>query len=137
MSELRENLAERIRALSLPEAVVRIAVDGGETVSPALRFRAQSVWHDPAQAVMRQSSEELVPLWSCGTTHAFAGQNRYLIWNPESDEPDAVFDDFAGLVRNLLTDLYEDEEDDEERSRLAHLLLAEVDVAAVLVPEER
>lgn len=105
MSESRESLAERIRALSLPEAVVRIAVDGGERVSPALWFRAQSVRHDPAQAVMRQTSEELVPLRSCGTTHAFADQNRYLIWNPESDEPDAVFDDFAGLVRDLLTDL--------------------------------
>lgn len=130
-------LAERIRERGLPETVVRIATDGGETVSPALFYRAESVHHDPAEAVMSSTAEDLVPLWSCGIEHAFAGRDRYLIWDPESDEPRAVFETFAQLVRELLTDLWEDEEDDEERARIAHLLLPPDEAAAALVPLER
>lgn len=137
MSESEESLSDRIRALGLPETVVRIALEGGEAVSPALWYRAQSVWPDPAEAVMRETAEELVPLWSCDITHAFAGQGRFLILSPESDEPHEIFETFAGLVRNLLTELYEDEEDDGERSRIAHLLLPANDAVSALIPEER
>ncbi|NHB85497.1 hypothetical protein G7085_15120 [Tessaracoccus sp. HDW20] len=49
----------------------------------------------------------------------------------------SVFSDFADLVRDLLTDLYEDEEDEAERERVAHLLLPADEAAAALVPEER
>ena len=137
MDELRERSSRQIRALGLPEAVVRIALDGGEAVSSALSYRAQSVWAAPAEAVMNGTSEELFPLWSCGTTHAFAGQDRYLLWSPETAQPYAVFDSFAKLVRELLTELYEDEVDEDERVRIARLLLREADVAAALVPVAR
>ena len=60
MSESRESLAERIRALSLPEAVARIAVDGGETVSPALWFRAQSVRQDEEVFLARVTGSEVL-----------------------------------------------------------------------------
>lgn len=131
------DLVARIRERGLPDVVARIATQGGESVSPALFYRAESVWPETAEAVMSGTTEDLVPLWSCGTTHAFAGQGRFLVWSAESDEPYAVFGTFAELVRDLLTDLDEDEEDDDERSRIAHLLLPPDDAAAALVPLER
>lgn len=131
------DLAARIRKLGLPEAVARIATEGGESVSPALFYRADAVFREPAEEIQRGTAEDLVPLWSCGTQHAFAGQGRYLIWRPESDEPDAVFATFAELVRELLTDLWEDEEDEGERSRVAHLLLPHDEAIAALAPRER
>lgn len=140
MGETQENLAERIRARGLPEIVVRIALEGGEAVSPVLDYRARAVWPEVAEAVMDQTDEDLVPLWVCDTTHAFAGEGRYLFWSPEADEPWDVYDTFAGLVRTLLTDLYEDDDEDEqveERERVAHLLLPPDQAAEALVPEER
>jgi len=131
------NLAARLRQRGLPDVVARIATEGGASVSPALFYRAESVFLDPAEEVMRGTAEDLVPLWSCGTEHAFAGQGRYLIWGPESTEPSAVFETFADLVRELLTDLWEDEEDEDERSRIAHLLLSPEDATSALVPLER
>lgn len=131
------DLAARIRNLGLPEVVGRIATEGGESVSPALFYRADAVFHDPAEEVMSSTGEDLVPLWLCGTEHAFAGRGRYLIWGPESDEPTAVFTTFSGLVRELLTDLWEDEEAEDERTRIAHLLLPSDEAASALVPLER
>jgi len=131
------DLVARIRERGLPDIVTRIATEGGEAISPALFHRAEAVWWEPALAVKSCTAEDLVPLWSCGTTHAFAGQDRFVMWSAESDEPYAVFDSFAELVRDLLTDLYEDEEDDDERSRIAHLLLSPNDAASALVPFER
>jgi len=40
-------------------------------------------------------------------------------------------------VRSLLTDLWEDEADDEHRSEIARLLLPEDETVAALLPEER
>lgn len=131
------DLVARIRSLGLPDVVARIATEGGASVSPALFYRAGAVFQGPAEEVMNRATEGLVPLWSCGTEHAFAGRGRYLIWGPESDEPSAVFASFAELVRDLLTDLWEDEEDDDERARLARLLLPRDEAAAALVPLER
>ena len=131
------DLVARIRERGLPDVVARIATEGGEAVSPALFYRAEPVWPDTAEAVMSGTNEDLVPLWSCDTTHAFAGRGRYLMWSAESDEPYEVFDTFAELVRDLLTDLFEDDEDDDERSRIAHMLLPPDDAVAALVPLER
>lgn len=131
------DLVARIRERGLPDVVARIATEGGEAVSPALFYRAAAVWPETAEAVMSGTAEDLVPLWSRDTTHAFAGPGRFIVWSAESDEPYAVFDTFAELVRDLLTDLYEDEEDDDERSRIAHMLLPPDDAAAALVPLER
>ena len=131
------DLIVRIGQRGLPDVVARIATEGGEAISPALSYRATSVWPETAEAVMDGTSEDLVPLWSCDTTHAFAARDRFLIWSAECEEPYAVFDTFAELVRDLLTDLYEDEEDDDERSRIAHLLLPQDDAVASLVPLER
>lgn len=133
----KTELAERIRGRGLPDVVARIATEGGETVSPALSYRAEAVFRDPAETVMTGTAEDLVPLWSCGATHAFAGRGRYLMWSPEDDGPSAVFETFAQLVRELLTDLWEDEADDAERARIAHLLLPASDAAAALVPAQR
>lgn len=69
-----------------------IATGSGGSVSPALIDRAESVFHSAAAEVMSSTAEDLVPLWSCGTKHAFAGRDRYLIWGPESDEPEVVFE---------------------------------------------
>jgi len=131
------DLAARIRERGLPDVVACIATEGGESVSPALFYRAEAVFHGPADEVMSTTAEDLVPLWSCGTEHAFAGRDRYLIWGPESEEPSAIFATFVELVRELLTDLWEDEEDEGERSRIAHLLLPPDEAAAALVPLER
>lgn len=137
MVDPSSDLPGRIRALGLPDVVGRIAVDGGESVSPALWYRAKSVWPEVAEAAMGAVDEELVPLWACDTTHAFAGRGRYLLLAPEADEALSVFADFADLVRDLLTDLYEDEEDEAERERVAHLLLPAEEAEAALVPKER
>ena len=131
------DLVARIRERGLPEVVARIATEGGEAVSPALFYRAEAVWPETAEAVTSGRAEDLVPLWSCNTTHAFAGQGRFLLWSAESDEPYEVFGTFAELVQDLLTDLYEDDEDDEERSRIAHLLLPPDEAVGALVPLER
>lgn len=137
MDAASRDLTDRIVARGLPEVVARIAVDGGEAVHPALWFRAKPVWRATSEAVMGSTSEALVPLWASGTAHAFAGQGRFVIWDAESSEPDEVFDSFTELVRNLLTDLYEDEEDEAEISHIAHLLLPADEAAAALELEER
>ncbi|GAA4765735.1 hypothetical protein GCM10025784_11290 [Citricoccus nitrophenolicus] len=86
---------------------------------------------------MKAATEDLAPLWSCNLVNALAGRGRYLIWSPESDEPSGIFETFGRLVRELFTDRCEHEEDDDERSRIAHLLLSAADAAAALVPVGR
>ena len=79
-----------------------------------------------------------MPLWECGTVAVFsAGDGSFLQWDAEADEPWTLWSDFAGAVRDLLTDLWEDEADDSHRADVARLLLPEGDVAAALIPEER
>lgn len=86
---------------------------------------------------MKAPTEDLVPLWSCDLVHAFAGRGRFLIWSPESDVLSGIFETFGRLVRELFTDRCEHEEDDDERSRIAHMLLSAADAAAALVPAGR
>lgn len=47
-----------------------------------------------------------------------------------------VWPEFASAVRDLLTDLREDEADDQDRAVIARLLLPEDQVEAALAPEE-
>ncbi|MBY0687918.1 hypothetical protein [Microbacterium marinilacus] len=135
-------LAERIRARRLPEAVVQIATRGGAAVHPALGYRAADVWERPDgpawEIVAASGRQDLVPLWTCGTVAVFsAADGSFLQWDAEEDGPWAVWPDFAGAVRDLLTDLWEDDADDGDRAVIARLLLPEHEIAAALVPEER
>lgn len=93
----------------------------------------------PAWELVRASGRgDLVPLWTCGTASVFsASDGSFLQWSAEEDEPWTVWPDFVGAVRDLLTDLWEDEADDEDRAAIARLLLPEADVARALVPDER
>lgn len=137
-----DGLTERIRARGLPESVVAIATYGGAALHPALGYRAESVEpspRGPAWAVVLMSGRAgLVPLWTCGTTTVFsAADGTFLEWDAEEDEPWTLWPEFAGVVRSLLTDLWEDEIDDADRAEVARLLLPAENVAAALVPEER
>ncbi|MFI8595641.1 hypothetical protein ACIGCK_14570 [Microbacterium sp. NPDC078428] len=137
-----DDLALRIRARGLPEPVVTIATRGGMGLHPALDYRAESVEPSPdgpAWAVVAASGrEDLVPLWTCGTVSVFsAADGSFLEWDAEEDEPWTIWPDFARAVRSLLTDLWEDETDDEDRAAIARLLLPEDQTPAALTPEER
>jgi hypothetical protein len=79
-----------------------------------------------------------VPLWTCGTVTVFsAGNGSFVQWDAEEDEPWKTWPDFAGAVRDLLTDLWEDEVGDDDRAAIARLLLPEREIDAALIPEER
>jgi hypothetical protein len=126
----------------MPVSVVEIAIRGGAAVHPALGYRAESVSMSPdgpAWSIVRTSGgHDLVPLWTCGTVTVFSAANgSFLQWDAEEDEPWTVWPDFVGAVRDLLTDLWEDEAEDEDRAAIARLLLPEDDVSTALMPEER
>lgn len=142
VSNSTDDLTSRIRARGLPESVVTISTRGGAHLHPALEYRAESVepWPDgPAWAVVAASGrDDLVPLWTCGTVTVFsAADGSFLEWDAEEEDSWTVWPDFARAVRSLLTDLWEDEAEDEDRAAIASLLLPEGLVAAALVPEER
>lgn len=135
-------LAQRIAARGLPDAVGRIATQGGAAAHPALEYRAQEVWtppHGPAwQIVITSGRTDLLPLWTCGTVTVFsAGDGSFVQWDAEADEPWRIWPDFAGAARHLLTDLWEDEVDDGDRADIARLLVSEDEIDAALVPEDR
>lgn len=142
MADRFGDLAERIRARGLPEAVVDIATRGGAAVHPALEYRAEDVWQWPDgpawEIVAASGRKDLVPLWTCGTVAVFsAGDGSFLQWDAEENEPWAVWPNFAGAVRCLLTDLWEDDANDQDLAAIARLLLPRGDIDAVLTPEER
>lgn len=135
-------LAERIRDRGLPEAVVELATQGGAHVHPALWFRVESVSMStagPAWTIVNAyGGEDLVPLWTCGTVTVFsAADGTFLEWDAEEAEPWTVWSDFAEAVRELLTDLWEDEVSDQDRAAIARLLLPAGDIAAALTPVQR
>ncbi|MCT2587468.1 hypothetical protein [Actinophytocola gossypii] len=138
MEHAQPNPRARIHALGLPETVARVAVDGGDAVHPALSYRAEPIG-DPAWSVITESGRtDLTPLWACGTTTAFAcDDGTFLEWDAEEDEPWRTFPDFEGLVRSLLTDLYEDEEPEAARQEIARALLPGRPTDRVLRPEDR
>lgn len=136
------DLARRIRARGLPDSVVTIATRGGASLHPALGYRAGAVEprpDGPAWAVVAASGrDDLVPLWTRGTvTVLSAGDGTFLEWDAEEGEPWTVWPDFACVVRSLMTDLWEDEADEQDRAEVARLLLPEGLVAEALVPQER
>lgn len=135
-------LRRQIRARGLPDGVATIATDGGVGLHPVLEYRAQAVSPSddgPAWTVVTTAGKDgLVPLWTCGTTTVFsAADGTFLRWDAAENEPWETWPDFAGAVRHLLTDLWEDEENDDARAEVAHLLLPGGGAAAALVPEER
>ncbi|GAB2660486.1 hypothetical protein GCM10027068_45680 [Prescottella soli] len=132
-----EEHVARIRALGLPEAVVRIAVEGGATVHPVLQDLADSVWA-PAWSIVERHPD-LVPLWSSGTTSVLAAADGAVHrWSAEhSGEPLNSYPDFATAVRHLLTDLWELDKEDEDRQAVARLLLPPEQTEAALDPIER
>ncbi|WP_433611579.1 hypothetical protein [Prescottella agglutinans] len=132
-----EEHATRIRALGLPDAVVRIAVEGGATVHPVLRDLADSVWA-PAWSIV-EVRPDLVPLWSAGTATVLAAPDGTVHrWSAECPgEPLDSYPDFASAVRHLLTDLWELDREDDDRRAVAHLLLPPEQVEAALDPIER
>lgn len=73
-----EEHAARIRSLGLPEIVVRIALEGGETVHPALQDQADSVW--PSALSIFERHPELVLLWSSGTNAVLAATDGTVHW---------------------------------------------------------
>ena len=122
MSAIDEPLAATIRELELPPVIATIATEGGTAVHPALRYRAQSV--HPAAWSLVERSPGLVPLWSCGIDSAFADEDgTFLMWSAEDAGPSHRFPDYAGLVRSLLTELREDDEDEDDLRVIAGLLL--------------
>ncbi|MCP2636430.1 hypothetical protein K0817_007580 [Microbacterium sp. HD4P20] len=122
MSAIDEPLAATIRELALPAVIATIATEGGTAVHPALRFRAQSV--HPAAWSLVERSPGLVPLWSCGIDSAFAdADGTFVMWSVEEARPSHRFPDYAGLVRSLLTELREDDEDEDDLRVIAGLLL--------------
>lgn len=142
MEPRASDLADRIRARGLPEAVVDIATRGGAAVHAALGYRAEDVWQQPDgpawEVVATSGREDLVPLWTCGTVVVLsAADGSFLQWDAEEDAPWTAWPDFAGVVRDLLTDLWEDEIDDEDRAEVARLLLPEDEIYAAMTPEDR
>jgi len=139
-----KNLTEQIHARGLPAAVAAIAAHGGESVHPALGYRAQSVdlsESSPARCLRRDHGDaDWLPLWASGsdTEIVFSlPDGTFCQWSADADEEWERWANFGDVVRYLLTDLYEDEVSDEEREQVAALLLPRSEVAAALVPEER
>jgi len=131
-------LEERIRARGLPEAVVTIATRGGETLHPELGYRAASAWSASWSVIEHSARTDLLPLWTCGTTTLFsAGDATFLEWDAEEEQPWRTFADFPAAVRALLTDLHEDEVDDDDLRAVAELLLPAQQVREALCPEDR
>ncbi|MEU3273043.1 hypothetical protein ABZ639_19555 [Saccharomonospora sp. NPDC006951] len=138
MEPTAEELAERIRARALPEAVVTIATRGGESAHRALGYRAESVWSPSWSVIEHSARTDLVPLWTCGTTTVFSAEDgTFLEWDAEEDQPWRTFPEFPAAVRSLLTDLYEDEVDDDDLRAVAELLLPADQVDDALRPEDR
>jgi hypothetical protein len=124
-------LAATILERNLPPVVATIATQGGSVVHPALWFRAESV--HPAAWSLVDRAPGLVPLWSCGIESAFVDADRtFPVWSAEHDQPRARFRDFAGLVQCLLSDLWADDETEEDRRAVAELLLPPRQVGAAL-----
>lgn len=138
-----QELAAAIVARGLPEAVARIATQGGGEVHPSLEFSLESVWLDPAGAAMTALREfgttEWLPLWqSSATSTVFAlPDGSFEEWNAEAEERFERWADWPALVRFVLTDLYEAEAEEDERAEVAALLLPEPLRAAALVLEPR
>lgn len=133
------DLPLRHRAIGLSPVLTRLALEGGVAVHPALWFRIESVWPSVWEAIATlPGAGGLVPIWGHGTAVTGArGDGSFEIWNAESEERQERYADLAGLVRALLTDLYEDEVSDDARRQVAELLLPSGDVEAALVPEDR
>lgn len=136
----REEHAARIRAIGFPAVITRIAFDGGASVHPLLRHRADElaapVWSIAAR------HPELVPLWGAGTVAYFASADGVVTrWSAEyPDEPLRVHADLTAAVRAVLTDIWETDDDgrhEAERVALAHLLLPPERVATALVPQNQ
>lgn len=121
-----------------------IAAEGGESVHPALQDRAQSVdlseW-SPASSLRRDhGNDDWLPLWASGSATEIVfslPDGTFCLWSADADEEWERWSVFGDAVRYLLTDLYEDEESEEDREQVARLLLLRDQVAAALVPEER
>ncbi|MFI6433388.1 hypothetical protein [Rhodococcus oryzae] len=131
-----EEHAASIRSRGLPEVVVRITLEGGATVHPVLQTQADAVWA-PAWAIVERHPE-LVPLWSSGATAVLAAPDGTVQWW-SAEHPDGPLDthpDFAAAIRKL-TDLWELDTDDDDRTAVAELLLPTEQVEAGLVPVER
>lgn len=132
--------ATRIRALGLPEVVVPIALEGGGAVHPLLAGHADSVWA-PAWSIV-EAHPDLVPLWSAGTVAVLAAPNGTVYrWSAELPaEPSTVYPDLAAAVRDLLTDLWELDDEgtrEDERRSVARLLLSPESVETALKPIDR
>lgn len=137
-----EDLAAAIASRGLPDAVARIATDGGAAVHPELEFRAEDVDLSPdgpaASIVGERGDEGWLPLWQSSTEITFSlPDGTFCLLSAESDEYREEWADFAGAVRYLLTDLYEDEVDEGDLAEIAALLLPEDQRAGALVREER
>ncbi|MFT4279641.1 hypothetical protein [Microbacterium sp.] len=133
-------LADRIRVRGLPEAMVTIATKGGAVIHPALRGQADAV-NARGWSVARRHPH-WVPLWSSGAMVTMVGPDGSLArWSVElSDESLRTYTDLADAVRNLLTDLWELDEDDtgaDDRRSIAEALLPRDAVPGALTPIER
>lgn len=142
MIETTEELAGRIAARGLPDSVVQIATRGGATLHPELDHHTRSVDLSPdgpaATVVREHGTEDWVPLWQDGTTTVFSlPDGSFVQFSAEDDEAWETWDDFAGAVRFVLTDMYEGEAQDEDREAVAALLLPPELRAQALEPEER
>ncbi len=139
-----KSLAERIRARGLPEVVAAIAVHGGESVHPSLGYRAQSIdlseW-SPASCLRRDHGDaDWLPLWASGSATEIVcslPDGTFSQWSADADEEWERWAGFGGAIRYLLTDLYEDEVNEEDREQVAALLLPRNEVTEALIPEDR
>ncbi|MCZ4557793.1 hypothetical protein O4215_19705 [Rhodococcus maanshanensis] len=92
----------------------------------------------PAWSVVERHPE-LVPLWSSGATAVFAAPDGTVQWwgAEYPEEPLDTYPDFAAAIRKLLTDLWELDTHDDDRTAVAELLLPTEQIEAALVPVER
>src|SRR5262245_37614001 len=114
------NYRQHILNLSLPQAVLR--KNEGETIHPALSFRACSLHH----AITLDSGlpSDFVPFWECGVViSGYDLRNRlYQRLSLEApNAPYASFACFAHLFADLVVDLWEDEICDEDIHEVARL----------------
>ncbi len=124
-----DELRRAILARGLPDAVARIAVDGGESVHPALGFRAEAVdlSSEGATVFMRREygDDTWLPLWQCGaiTTVFSLADGSFLRWNAEATESFDTWPDWSGVVEWLCQELWEDETSDDDLAAVRTLLL--------------
>ena len=125
-----DKLRAAILARGLPEAVARIAIEGGEAVHPALAFTIVSIdldAHSPVVWLLEAYGDDTwVPVWQHGssTNILFSmSDGSFAEWDAECPDSREDWPDWSSVVDSLITELWEAEVSDDDLDAVRALLL--------------